>query len=126
MVPARYPGAVAVLRVGYTVPDSYPVDGRGVTYYWGFSSIRRAGQDMHQAYLFATRDASGEALDGSNTYQLTVPPDVPASQYWSVTLHNRDTHTLIRTVGPAARSSLTPGLAANPDGSIDLSFEVAG
>jgi hypothetical protein len=50
---------------GYTVPDSYPVDGRGVTYYWGFSSIRRVGQDMHQTYLFATRDLSGQALDGS-------------------------------------------------------------
>ena len=107
---------------GYTVPDSYPVDGRGVTYYWGFSSIRRVGQDMHQAYLFATRDASGQALDGSSTYQLTVPPNVPASQYWSVTLYNRDTHTLIRGAAPAARSSLTTGLAANPDGSIDLSF----
>jgi hypothetical protein len=77
---------------------------------------------MHQTYLFATRDLSGQALDGSYAYQLTVPPDVPAAQYWSVTLYNRDTHTLIRDVASASRSSLTPGLAANTDGSIDLSF----
>jgi hypothetical protein len=107
---------------GYTVPDSYPVDGRGVTYYWRFSSVRRVGQDMHQTYLFATRGQNGQTLDGSNAYRLTVPPDVPASQYWSVALYNRDTHTLIRDVDYAARSSLTPGLAVNPDGSTDLSF----
>jgi hypothetical protein len=66
---------------GYTVPDSYPVDGRGVTYYWGFSSVRRVGQGMHQTCLFATRDRDGQALDGSRSYRPTVPPDVPASQY---------------------------------------------
>ena len=107
---------------GYTVPDSYPVDGRGVTYYWGFSSVRRVGQGMHQTYLFATRDRDGQALDGSRGYRLTVPPDVPASQYWSVTLYNRDTHTLIRDVAHASRSSLTPGLAASADGSVGLHF----
>jgi hypothetical protein len=64
------------------VPDSYPVDGRGVTYYWGFSSVRRVGQGMHQTYLFATRDHDGQALDGSRRYRLSVPPDVPASQFW--------------------------------------------
>jgi hypothetical protein len=104
------------------VPDSYPVDGRGVTYYWGFSSVRRVGQGMHQTYLFASRARDGQALDGGRGYRLSVPPDVPASQYWSATLYNRDTHALIRDVAYASRSSLTPDLATNADGSVDLYF----
>jgi len=103
---------------GFTDSDEYPIDARGLTYYWGFSSVKRAGQN--QLYLFSTRDAAGDALDGAGSYRLTVPADVPVSQYWSVTGYNRATHTLIREVSHASRSSLTPDLGVNADGSVDL------
>jgi hypothetical protein len=105
---------------GFTSPDEYPVDARGLTYYWGFSSIKRAGGN--QLYLFATRDRDGQALDGGRTYRLNVPAHVPASQYWSATAYNRATHTLIRDVDYASRSSLTPELATNPDATVDIYF----
>lgn len=46
----------------------------------------------------ATRASDGDRLDGGSVYRLTVPPNVPAAQYWSATLYNRDRHTLIRDV----------------------------
>jgi hypothetical protein len=51
---------------GFTGRDEYPVDARGLTYYWGFSSIKRAGGN--QLYLFATRDQDGQVLDGGRAY----------------------------------------------------------
>jgi hypothetical protein len=43
-------------------------------------------------------------------------------QYWSPTLYDLKTHALIREMSHAARSSLSPGLQVNTDGSVDLYF----
>ncbi len=42
-------------------------------------------------YLMAVRDADGNRLDGSQTYRVTLPPDIPAARFWSITaLRQRD------------------------------------
>jgi hypothetical protein len=70
----------------------------------------------------ATRDQEGRPLDGGNTYRLTVPPNVPVSQYWSATIYDRATHGLVRCVERASRSSQSPGLQVNADRSVDIYF----
>jgi hypothetical protein len=67
-------------------------------------------------------DKDGKPLDGSKTYRLNVPANAPIRQYWSATLYDRDTHALIREMSHAARSSQSPGLQVNADGSVDLYF----
>ncbi|WP_219811401.1 DUF1254 domain-containing protein [Luteibacter rhizovicinus] len=104
----------------YAAPDSYPVDSRGTAYSFAFFSAKHLGQG--QFYLIAIHDRDGHALNGNQTYRLTVPAGVPVSQYWSVTAYNRDTHTLIREMPWASRSSLNPGLKKNADGSVDIVF----
>src|ERR1700752_1517806 len=69
-----------------------------------------------------TKDKDGRPFDGSTTYRLTVPPGVPVRQYWSATAYDRRTHALIRDAPWPSRSSDTPGLRAQPDGSVDLWF----
>src|SRR5262249_38669750 len=44
----------------------------------------------------------------------------PVTQYWSITVYNRDTHAFIRNARRVGRSSQTPGLQNNPDGSVDI------
>ncbi len=105
---------------GFTTESSYPVDQRGVNYYWGFSSLKRTGAGQHQIYLFAALDKDGKPLDGAKTYRLHVPANVPVSQYWSVTAYDRSTHGLIRDVPTSNRSSLLTDLSKNADGTIDL------
>ncbi len=105
---------------GFTDTASYPLDARGTIYYCAFSGLKHMGAG--QFYLFVTRDKKGEALDGSATYRLTVPPDPPVRQYWSVTLYDFATHALIRDVDRASRSSQSPGLRSNADGSVDVFF----
>lgn len=50
------------------------------------------------------------------------PAHAPVTQYWSVTVYNRETHTLIRQAKWTSRSSQTPDLQVNADGSADIYF----
>ena len=108
------------LQNGYSDPDAYPVDLRGVTFTFAYVAIQRLGAG--QFYLVSIRDADGNVLDGSQTYRLTVPPDAPVEQYWSVTACDRETHALIRDMPRASRSSQIADLQANADGSVDIYF----
>lgn len=103
---------------GFTQTDSYPIDARGTVYYCAYSGIKHMGAG--QFYLFVTRDRAGDVLEGSATYRLTVPPNPPVNQYWSVTLYDFATHALIRDMAYASRSSQSPGLQTNADGSVDV------
>jgi hypothetical protein len=114
------PELVETASTFYETPDTYPIDARGTTDYWGFSTIKHLGSG--QFYLMSTKDDKGRALDGGRTYKLTVPPKAPVSQYWSAVVYDRDTHALIRDASWPGRSSLSQGLATNPDGTIDLYF----
>ncbi|HEY7187155.1 MAG TPA: DUF1214 domain-containing protein, partial [Vicinamibacterales bacterium] len=73
-------------------------------------------------YLMATKDNEGRPLDGGTTYRLSVPPRVPVRQYWSATVYDRATHGLVRNMKRASRSSQSPGLQINGDGSVDVYF----
>ncbi len=104
----------------YANGDIYPMDARAFLYYAAFSSVKHPGAG--QFYLFLSRDANGDPLDGSASYRLHVPPDPPVRQYWSAVLYDFDTHCLIRDVSRASRASDSPGLQTNLDGSVDVWF----
>ena len=111
---------VAAAQSGFADPDQYPVDDRGVIFTFAFFTPKRFGEG--QFYLMVIDDAAGSPFDGAKTYRLTVPADAPVRQYWSATAYDRRTHALIRDMRHAARSSQSPGLQANADGSVDLYF----
>jgi len=116
--PAAPPDLVKSTQAGYTLPDEYPTDMRGMAYFYAYIGLKRLGAG--QFYLISLVDKDGEAFDGAANYRLTVPPNVPVEQYWSVTAYDRQTHALIRHMDRASRSSQVPDLAENPDGSIDI------
>jgi hypothetical protein len=101
-------------------PDAYPVDSRGVGYSIGFFSAKHSGAG--QFYLMTIRDKTGQSFDGSRTYRLHVPPNAPVKQFWSATVYDRATHALVRNMKWASRSSQTPDLEKNADGSVDVYF----
>lgn len=115
-----YPALIQAAQAGYTDHNSYPVDDRGVAYSYAFIGLKRLGAG--QMYLISIKDSNGNSFDGSRTYKLTVPPNAPVTQYWSVTAYDRELHTLIKGVPRASRSSQIPELQKNPDGSIDIYF----
>jgi hypothetical protein len=108
------------LQTQFANPDSYPVDGRGITYSFAFFSAKHLGAG--QFYLMAIKDKQGRSFDGSGTYRLTVPANAPVTQYWSATAYDRATHALIRNMPYSSRSSQTPGIRKSADGSVEVYF----
>jgi hypothetical protein len=113
-----YPALVQAAQASFNEPNAYPVDDRGVAYHYAYIGIKRLG--VGQMYLISIKDKDGNNFDGGRNYKLSVPPNAPVKQYWSLTVYDRELHTLIKGVNRASRSSQIPELQKNPDGSIDL------
>ncbi|BBC28950.1 hypothetical protein SGFS_002410 [Streptomyces graminofaciens] len=75
-------------------------------------------------YLIVTLDSAGQPFDGARHYRLTLPPGIPAARFWSLTLYDNQTRSMLQTPQrfPWAGSQSYPGPAAtaNQDGTITL------
>jgi hypothetical protein len=95
-------------------------------YFMGYGASAAMGKPAVGAgsvYWGAYRDGTGAYLDGGKTYKLTVPAPVPATLFWSSTVYDVDTRTLIATdQDRAAVRSHLEFPQANADGSFDLYF----
>jgi hypothetical protein len=77
-------------------------------------------------YMQAFKDKNGNRFDGGKKYRLRVPANAPAEQFWSLTLYDTVTRTMIKNAAnDSARSGLDK-LETNADGSVDLYFGPAG
>ena len=75
-----------------------------------------------QFYLMTIKDREGQPLDGRAAYRLTIPANAPVRLYWSATVYDRATHALIRDQQRFSRSSQSPGILTNTDGTVDVYF----
>jgi hypothetical protein len=114
------PDYLKAAPTGYAASDNYPVDSRGLLFTFAFFTPKHLGEG--QFYLMTIKDKDGNNFNGANTYRLTVPANAPVRQYWSATVYDRATHGLIRNVSRPGRSSQSPGLQKNADGSVDIYF----
>lgn len=73
-------------------------------------------------YLLGSRDADNDFLMGDNTYKLNLPKNIPAKNFWSVTLYDPDTRSLLQNGQKKPSVSLYDKPDVNPDGSIDVWF----
>ena len=73
-------------------------------------------------YPFATRDAKGDFLNGSNTYKLHLPPHPPAALFWAVTAYNITDGTMVEAPQLMPSINACNKVATNSDGSVDLWF----
>jgi hypothetical protein len=83
-------------------------------------TMKMVGEGSQYAGAFV--DAKGNPLDGSKTYKLHMPPNIPAKNFWSFTLYDNQTRSMLQTDGSPAVGSLTKGLLINADGSVDVYF----
>ena len=111
---------IAGLTTQFANPDAYPVDARGLAYSYAFFSAKHLGAGQY--YLMSIKDNNDQLLSGDRTYRLSVPAQAPVRQYWSATVYDSATHAFVRGAPYASRSSQTPGLQANADGSVDVFF----
>ncbi|WP_202409529.1 DUF1254 domain-containing protein [Hufsiella arboris] len=108
------------VKSNFADPNSYPTDMRGLLYTFIFFSAKHVGEG--QWYLMAITDKDNQMLKGSENYRLHVPANVPVRQYWSITVYDAATHAFIRNFTRFNRSSQSPGIQKNADGSTDIYF----
>jgi hypothetical protein len=77
-------------------------------------------------YLMGFLDADKKPLDGGKTYKVTLPKNIPARAFWSLTVYDNQTRSMLDTPQryPRAGSQRYPSPAAdaNADGSTTIYF----
>jgi len=74
-------------------------------------------------YGLIALDANKQALDGSKTYRLHLPPNVPAKDFWALTMYDTQTRSQLQTDQQfPTLGSQTEGIQTNADGSYDIYF----
>ena len=74
-------------------------------------------------YIYTERDSQKRYLDGGKTYKITVPPNVPAKDFWSFMVYDSQTRSMLQTDSRfPGIDGLREGLRANADGSITVYF----
>ena len=77
-------------------------------------------------YLMGFTDAEKVPFDGGKTYRVTLPKDIPAAAFWSFTLYDNQTRSMLQTPQryPRAGSQTypSPAAVAEADGSTTIYF----
>jgi hypothetical protein len=77
-------------------------------------------------YLMVFADAANNPFDGAKTYKVTLPKGIPAARFWSLTLYDNQTRSMLRTPqrSPRAGSQTfpSPAAVADADGSTTIYF----
>jgi len=77
-------------------------------------------------YLMGFLDSDKNPLDGAKTYKVTLPPNIPAGKFWSFTVYDNQSRSMLDTPQryPRAGSQSYPSPAAEPnaDGSTTVYF----
>jgi len=75
-------------------------------------------------YLMGFLDAEGNAFDGGKTYKVVLPPKIPAEAFWSLTLYDNQTRSMLQTPQNYPRAGSqgfpSPAAQASADGSTTI------
>src|SRR5262249_23024669 len=103
----------------YQTADLLNVDDRGAMFFFACAAPQKLGAAT--LYLNGPRDRAGDFLDGGKSYSLHVPPNVPATQFWAVTVYDLETAAFIHE-SPKTEINSYQDLQKNDDGSVDVFF----
>jgi len=108
----------------YDYSDRLDLDSRAIRYFSGTFFPRKLGPKPAVQYVFALADNTGKKLQAGKTYSLTMPPDVPVTQFWSLIIYDLETWAFI--YNPLDRAGLSSfdlaNMEKNSDGSVTLYF----
>jgi hypothetical protein len=83
--------------------------------------------DIGSQYLIDFVDSKGEYFDGSKTYKVTLPANIPAGKFWSFTVYDNQTRSMLDTPQryprPGSQSFPTPAAQASADRMMSMGHE---
>ena len=115
---------------GYTFSDNGEriLDGRTVFHYYATGATPAMAPPptkpgVGSAYAYTARDSRGEYLDGAKNYKVTLAAPVPAARFWSFTVYDNQTRSMLETDQVSAGLDSTfPAVKKSADGSTTVYF----
>jgi hypothetical protein len=109
---------------GYRQLDARTAFFYGITGITPAMAMRMTG--IGSQYLFASVDADKNYFDGAKTYKVTLPKGIPEVNFWSLTLYDNQTRSMLDTPQryprAGSQSYPSPAAATNADGSTTIYF----
>jgi hypothetical protein len=108
-------GARPFPPTGYRTLDARTNFFYGITGITPGMAMRLTG--IGSQYLLASLDANKQYLDGAGTYKVTLPKGIPEANFWSLTVYDNQTRSMLDTPQryPRAGSQSYPSPAAEAD-----------
>lgn len=102
------------------------LDARTMFHYYATGitpAMAQSSPGTGSAYAAAVRDSKGRYLDGGKTYKITLPAPIPAKQFWSFTVYDNQTRSMLETDQKLAGiDSNQKSIKTNSDGSVTVWF----
>jgi hypothetical protein len=109
---------------GYRTMDGRTLFFYGVTGITPAMAMRLPG--IGSQYVWTMLDADKNYFDGAKTYKVTLPKGIPAANFWSFTLYDNMTRSMLvtpqRYPRAGSQSYPSPAAEAGADGSITVYF----
>ena len=117
-----YPGK----NVWYNYDGAINTDARA-WFHYTYTAVTPAMATPHigkgSDYCMAFKDADHNIFDGSKTYKLHIPANVPMNDFWALTMYDTQTRSQLQTDQPFPTiGSQDKGIKMNEDGSMDIYF----
>jgi hypothetical protein len=109
---------------GYRQLDARTAFFYGVTGITPAMAMRLTG--IGSTYLWTMVDANKDPFDGAKTYKVTLPKDIPQENFWSFTLYDNMSRSMLDTPQryprAGSQSFPSPAAEANADGTTTVYF----
>lgn len=121
-----------ITREGVKVhpPTGYRTMDARTNFFYGITGITPAMAmrltRIGSQYLLAVADANKNQFDGARTYKVTLPKGIPQANFWSLTVYDNMTRSMLDTPQryprAGSQSYPSPAAEANADGSTTVWF----
>src|SRR5262245_6075900 len=109
---------------GFVTDQAVQIDKRAAAWFFYTFYPKEMTEHAGTVYLAPIADSQGRPRQAGKTYKLRVPKDVPAKEFWSLTVYDRANWAFINN--PLDRAGLDSfrkdTMKVNADGSVDLYF----
>ena len=109
----------------FHTPDYLAIDERtrfGFEAIGTSKSMMVAAPGLGSQYVGVYQDTEGRWLTGDNTFRIRLPKDIPAANFWSLTVYDNHSRSLIQNKQGRATIGSVHGATPNKDGSFDTYY----